>query len=251
MMYFSLEKSMPPVIQPIGGMMMSLTSDVTILPNAAPMTTATARSTTLPRMMNALKSLAKLIAYSLCWKWASASPAASRRVHLGTTAHRAQAAAHSGNMSFQHGDAFQLGAKAVAAHQWPDACRGAGENQVAGPEFEQLRQLRDDLRHGEDHVRDVGVLARFAIDRERKVRMRRVSDVAGRAQRRNRRGSVEALGDIPRQALGFHRRLQVAAGQIQAHAVAKYAVQCVACIDFAPALRQRNHHLHFVMQVVR
>src|SRR6185437_13186954 len=216
MMYFSLEKSMPPVIQPIGGMMMSLTSDVTILPNAAPMTTATARSTTLPRMMNALKSLAKLIAYSLCWKWASASPAASRRVHLGTTAHRAQAAAHSGNMSFQHGDAFQLGAEAVAAHQWPDACRGAGE----------------------DHVRDVGVLARFAIDRERKVRMRRVSDVAGRAQRGNRRGSVEALGDIPRQALGFHRRLQVAAGQIQAHAVAEYAVQCVACIDFAPALRQ-------------
>src|SRR5262245_17084226 len=38
-------------------MMMSSVSDETILPNAAPMITATARSRTLPRLMNALKSL--------------------------------------------------------------------------------------------------------------------------------------------------------------------------------------------------
>jgi hypothetical protein len=38
-------------------MITSFTSEETILPNAAPMMTATARSTTLPRMMNSLKSL--------------------------------------------------------------------------------------------------------------------------------------------------------------------------------------------------
>src|SRR5262245_42888039 len=38
-------------------MMTSLTSEVTIVPNAAPMMTPTARSTTLPRMMNVLNSL--------------------------------------------------------------------------------------------------------------------------------------------------------------------------------------------------
>src|SRR2546421_12766636 len=35
----------------------SFTNDVTIVPKAAPITTATARSTTLPRMRNARKSL--------------------------------------------------------------------------------------------------------------------------------------------------------------------------------------------------
>ena len=37
-------------------MTMSLTSDVTILPNAAPMMTPTARSMTLPRAANCLNS---------------------------------------------------------------------------------------------------------------------------------------------------------------------------------------------------
>src|SRR5262245_6787040 len=49
-------KSMPFPIAPIGGIRMSFTSESTILPNAAPMTTATARSSTLPRVMNSLNS---------------------------------------------------------------------------------------------------------------------------------------------------------------------------------------------------
>src|SRR5436309_585648 len=47
---------MPPRSRPIGGMSRSLTKDVTIAPKAAPSTTATARSTTLPRMRNVLNS---------------------------------------------------------------------------------------------------------------------------------------------------------------------------------------------------
>src|ERR1017187_6121750 len=46
-----------PIALPIGGMMMSLTAEVTILPNAPPMITPTARSTTLPRIANSLNSL--------------------------------------------------------------------------------------------------------------------------------------------------------------------------------------------------
>src|SRR5580698_10245355 len=41
---------------PMIGMMISPTSEVTIAPNAAPMTTATARSTTLPFMANSRNS---------------------------------------------------------------------------------------------------------------------------------------------------------------------------------------------------
>jgi hypothetical protein len=50
------EKSTFPRAKPMGGMMTPSTSDVTILPNAAPITTATARSITFPRAMNSLNS---------------------------------------------------------------------------------------------------------------------------------------------------------------------------------------------------
>src|SRR5262245_35999161 len=49
-------KSTPPRSRPIGGIRISLTSEVTMVPKAAPMITPTARSTTLPRMMNVLNS---------------------------------------------------------------------------------------------------------------------------------------------------------------------------------------------------
>ena len=43
-------------MRPMIGMMMSLTSESTILPKAAPMITPMARSTTLPRIANFLNS---------------------------------------------------------------------------------------------------------------------------------------------------------------------------------------------------
>ena len=60
-----LEKSTPPMSRPIGGMMILSTNAVTILPKAAPITTATARSITLPFAMNSLNSLAMLMRASL------------------------------------------------------------------------------------------------------------------------------------------------------------------------------------------
>lgn len=51
-----LEKSTRPSTNPIGGMMMSFTNDVTIRPNAAPMMMPTAISSTFPRMANSLNS---------------------------------------------------------------------------------------------------------------------------------------------------------------------------------------------------
>src|SRR3954454_14056744 len=46
-----------PKIAATRGLIRFSTSEVTIAPNAAPMTTATARSRTFPRMMNSLKPL--------------------------------------------------------------------------------------------------------------------------------------------------------------------------------------------------
>src|SRR6478752_6715946 len=50
------EKSRPPVTKPIGGIRISFTSEVMILPNAAPMMTPTARSMALPLTANSLNS---------------------------------------------------------------------------------------------------------------------------------------------------------------------------------------------------
>src|SRR5258705_5656649 len=54
-------KLMLPINRPIGGMMTSATSELTILPNAAPITTPTARSMTLPFIANSLNSEARLM----------------------------------------------------------------------------------------------------------------------------------------------------------------------------------------------
>ena len=56
-----LLKSTLPISNPIGGMMTSLTSDVTILPNAAPMMMPTAMSMTLPRIANSLNSFSIVV----------------------------------------------------------------------------------------------------------------------------------------------------------------------------------------------
>ena len=58
-------KFTPPIKRPIGGMMMSLTNEETILPKAPPIIIPTAISTTLPFMAKALNSFKKLIALIL------------------------------------------------------------------------------------------------------------------------------------------------------------------------------------------
>src|SRR5689334_19127969 len=50
------EKSSPPVSKPIGGIRISFTSEVMMLPKAAPMMTPTARSIALPLTANSLNS---------------------------------------------------------------------------------------------------------------------------------------------------------------------------------------------------
>ncbi len=62
---FSWAKSTPAVIRPITGMITSSTRAETILLNAAPMITPTARSMTLPREMNSRNSLKIFMALRL------------------------------------------------------------------------------------------------------------------------------------------------------------------------------------------
>src|SRR3954452_16936186 len=61
MLKASALKSKPPISTPIAGMTMSPTSDDTILPNAVPMMTPTARSTTLPFIAKSRNSRSTLM----------------------------------------------------------------------------------------------------------------------------------------------------------------------------------------------
>src|SRR5436190_23973863 len=65
-------KLTPPMILPMGGMRMSLTMEVTILPKAPPIITPTARSTTLPFRANSLNSFNMLMVFR--WVEFSACP---------------------------------------------------------------------------------------------------------------------------------------------------------------------------------
>src|SRR5262249_23034245 len=56
-----------PRARPMGGIKRSFTKEVTMAPKAAPMTTATARSTTLPRIRNALNSLSMTVPSPSPW----------------------------------------------------------------------------------------------------------------------------------------------------------------------------------------
>ena len=57
-------KFTPPMARPMGGMMMSVTMELTTLPNAAPMMTPTARSSALPLTAKSVNSLMKPMAIS-------------------------------------------------------------------------------------------------------------------------------------------------------------------------------------------
>lgn len=65
-MIFRFEKSTPPVSQPIGGMMISVTREVTILPKAVPIMIPTAISTTFPLMAKSLNSLSIYVWFFVC-----------------------------------------------------------------------------------------------------------------------------------------------------------------------------------------
>src|SRR4051794_3410473 len=64
MVKVSALKSGLPTIAAINGVKMFATSEVTSAPNAAPITTATARSTTLPRKMNSRNSFSMLVRFA-------------------------------------------------------------------------------------------------------------------------------------------------------------------------------------------
>src|SRR5688572_25291845 len=160
---------------PISGMMTPSTRLDTILPNAAPITTPTARSTTLPRIAKVLNSASSPMA-------SSGVAASCRRRRIAPSPDRERSDDAPGELELP----VEAGAKRIAPDERRNACRRAGVDQVAGRQRVELRQLRDDVGHAEDHVGDVGFLPALPVDLEPERTARGVADRRGRRDRRDR-----------------------------------------------------------------
>ncbi|EEF93376.1 Tat pathway signal sequence domain protein, partial [Catenibacterium mitsuokai DSM 15897] len=152
-------------------------------------------------------------------------------------------------MQFRH--AFQRRAVAVAGLQRGDAGRGAHEDQVAGAQRVQLRELVQDVGDVPDQVVERALLAQFSVDFQAELARAQRADVGGRHDRADRRGVVEGLAGVPGQALGLGLGLQVAAGQVEADGVA--VDQRLRILRRERAGRgvaaQRHHQFDLVVQV--
>src|SRR5690606_12502697 len=128
--------------------------------------------------------------------------------------------------------------------------RRAGENQVPWCEREQRRQLGDDLRHVPNHVGDVGLLAKLAVDAQPDAAALDMPDALDRVYRSNRGRVIESLADVPRAALVTRRELQVPAREVVADRVAVYQLARPGRRNVAAGAADCDHELDLVVQIV-
>src|SRR5665811_2095564 len=120
----------------------------------------------------------------------------------------------------QGADAVDPALDLVAGVELGDAGRRSRHDDVAGGERDLLRELPDDLGHVPDQLGEVALLGFGAVDGEPDPALRGMADFRGRLQRRAGRGIVERLADFPRTLLLARGDLQVAAGEVDADAIA-------------------------------
>src|SRR5207342_3765259 len=137
---------------------MPSTMAVTILPNAAPMTTPTARSTTFPRETNSLNSAIRPILTLPEWMAAGAAPDYTQGRQGGYGLGEDLALQHHGRLL---AGVVQSRLEHVARLQRSDPGGRTHEDEVASAQVVQLRQLVEDVRDVPDQVAERTVLAQF------------------------------------------------------------------------------------------
>src|SRR5689334_13738029 len=88
----------------------------------------------------------------------------------------------------------------IALYDRADALGRARENQIAGLQFEEARQIRDRLRHRPDQLRYVRALLLFAIDGEPDRALADMPNLRDGVNRSERRRMIETLRRVPRTA---------------------------------------------------
>ncbi|OCB48293.1 hypothetical protein A5721_05110 [Mycobacterium vulneris] len=119
---------------------------------------------------------------------------------------------------------------------------------MTGGEVDSGRDRADDLGNRPDQVAEVAVLPELAVDAQPDLAAARVADVGDRMNRRARGGGVEPLGPVPRPAELLGLVLQIAAGQVDADAVAPDQAQSIVRCHVAASGAQRHHELDLVVE---
>src|SRR5271165_4329736 len=116
-------------------------------------------------------------------------------------------------------DALDVAVDAVAGLHRPDTLGSSSENQIAGLEMIEERQIRDQLANGPDQLVEVGALARLAVHRELDRAALQHDARHGDDFGDNRR-VLDVLSEIPGPAFVAGDELQVAPRHIEATGVA-------------------------------
>src|SRR5262249_39407715 len=137
-----------------------------------------------------------------------------------------------------------------AALHGTDALRRTRHDDVPGLKCHRLRTDRDDVRHGPDQLRDVGVLLEHAVDGQPDAPGFEMPDLRDRPQRSDRCREIKTLAPVPGTALLTGLKLEIPAGQIDADAVAPDMIERALDRDVGPALPDRDDQLDFVVKVL-
>ncbi len=154
-----------------------------------------------------------------------------------------------GDFQLDHTNVFDLAAEAVTRNDRADAGWRAGEDQVAGLQFHCLAANRYNIRHRPDHLGQISLLAYFAIDGEPDPPAVRNAVVIRRDQRAAGGRMIERFRPVPWPAGLLRHILQVAAGQVDADAIAPDMAGRSIAADIHAALADGDHQLDFVMKV--
>ncbi len=122
---------------------------------------------------------------------------------------------------------------------------------IARAERHLQRQLRDDLRNVPDHLGQIALLLFGAVHRQPDLALRRMADFGGRTQRAAWRGLVEGLADFPGLFLLARGHLQVAAGEVDADAIAVDVIERLVGGNIHPAALQRDDQLDLMLEILR
>ena len=138
----------------------------------------------------------------------------------------------------------------IADDNRPDVLGRARVDDVAGKQFEGLRQFGDLLRHRPHHLVQVGALFGLAIDLEPDRALREVPGLRHLVNGADRSGSIKALADFPGLFFITHGTLQITPRHVQPKRVTIDVRQRLLRRDAAPALADGGYQLSLVVVVL-
>src|SRR5438128_1048865 len=146
--------------------------------------------------------------------------------------------------------AIDAATNAITRLHWADAGGRTGENEIAGLEDIEPREIRDLFRNRPHQLPEIGVLTNLIVDLEPDASGLGMAHFAYWMNGADRCRCIECLAGLPRPASIARRELQITARHVETDRVAVYMVQRGGLRDVRARLADRHDELHFVSEVL-